>query len=136
MIYTSEGHPISQEQIVFQNFGALVNQPGGDFLEFEERLNRDYTDQNHRVFTSAATLISTPEDAADALDGNVPILYTTTHHATVQTALVFQKAPGGPVVVRGGTLWDPGTGAVRQLSAGDVATYTAAWSITTHVSND
>src|SRR5262245_1526701 len=43
MIFTESGHPISQESIVEQNFGSLVNAPGGDFLTFEGRLNRDYT---------------------------------------------------------------------------------------------
>jgi len=130
MIYTDAGHPISQESIVLQNYGSLVNVPGGDFIHFEQKLNRVYTDDNGNQFRSVATLVETPEDAADALDHDLPILYTTSHHATVQTKLIYQVAPGGPVVVKGGELWDPEPGVGRRhLSGPDVTDYSAAWSI-------
>jgi hypothetical protein len=132
MIYSAEGHPISQESIVRQNFGELVNAPGGDFLTFEGRLNRTYMDDRGRSFESVAVRIQTPAEAAESLDDNTPLLYTTAHHATVQTALVYQVAPGGPVVVKGGTFWDPAPGVGRRtMSGNDVGTFVAAWAIRT-----
>ena len=133
MIFTSQGHPISQSSIVLQNFGAFVNAPGGDFLTFESRLNRQYRDDNGNSFNSTATRIRTMEEAADALDSDIPLLYTTTHHATVQTELKYQQVPGGPKVIKGGKLWDPWPGkGWRTLNAGDVMSFIAAWSIETN----
>jgi hypothetical protein len=129
-IFTAAGHPISQDNIVIQNFGKIENTSGGDFLQFEERLNRTYVDDEGNKFKSVATRVWTPNDAADALDNDFPILYTTTHHATVQLSLTYQVAPGGPTVVTGGELWDPEPGAGnRPLSRNDVQAFTAAWSI-------
>src|SRR5689334_19805056 len=54
MIYTAAGHPISQESIVIQNFGKIENTTGGDFLTFQDRLSRVYTDDNGDKFRSVA----------------------------------------------------------------------------------
>lgn len=130
MIYTAEGHPISQESIVIQNFGKLEDAPGGSFTQFEARLNRKYKDDNGQIFTSVATRILTPAGAKDALENDLPILYTTSHHATVQLDLTYEVAPGGPVVFRGGAIWDPAPGVgTRKLSQYDVTSFVAAWSI-------
>ncbi len=88
-----------------QNYHTLVDAPGGDYIHFEQRLNRTYVDDEGNTFRSVAKLMSTPADASDALDNDLPILFTTKHHATVQTKLVYQVAPGGPVVFKGGELW-------------------------------
>jgi hypothetical protein len=133
MIFTAQGHRISQNSIVLQNFGALVNAPGGDFLTFQSRLNRQYRDDDGEVFTASATRIRTMEEAANALDNDIPLLYTTSTHATVQTELTYQQAPGGPMVIKGGKLWDPWPGkGWRRLDAGDVRNFIAAWSIETN----
>ena len=130
VIYTASGHPISQESIVIQNFGKPENATGGDFLTFSGRLNRVYTDDDGKEFRSVATGIATTQEAADALDNDLPILYTTSHHATVQFSITYQVAPNGPVAFKGGEIWDPEPGiGNRHLSLTDVATYTAAWSI-------
>ena len=129
MIFTAAGHPITQDEIVIQNYGAPINAPGGDFVHFQSKLNRSYTDSNGNKFRSRATPINTPQDAKDALDDNLPILYTTQDHATVQLSLAYEVAPGGPVAFKGGVIWDPAIGKTRNLTAQDVATYRAAWSI-------
>lgn len=132
MIFTAQGHRISQDSIVLQNFGDFRDAPGGDFLTFQTRLNRQYRDDNGVLFTSTATRIWTMEDAENALDNDIPLLYTTTNHATVQTELKYQQAPGGPMVIKGGKLWDPWPSkGWRTLSAGDVRNFIAAWSIET-----
>lgn len=133
MIYTEENHPITQEEIVQQNFGddppAIT---GGDMPMFVERLNRSYVDNNGNAFTSSATRILTPADAESALENDHPILYTTTKHATVQLEMRYQQTPGGPMAFKGGMIWDPEPGAGwHSLSVADVTPYRAAWSITT-----
>jgi hypothetical protein len=127
MIYGAQGHPISQESIVRQNFGELRNAPGGDFLTFVERLNRPYTDDRGERFLSTSTEIETPEDARNAMNDGLPILYTTSTHAMVQTSLTYQVAPGYPVVFKGGILWDPASGRNRNVNASDVVSYVQAW---------
>jgi hypothetical protein len=127
MIYGAQGHPISQEGIVKQNFGDLRNAPGGDFLTFEDRLNREYEDDRGDTFESTSEQIDTPEDARAALQTGIPILYTTSTHAMVQTSITYQKAPYGPVVFKRGILWDPANGRNRIMNAADVVSYTQAW---------
>ena len=130
MIFSEQGHPISQDSIVLQNFGSFPNAPGGDFITFQTRLTRDYKDDNGDVFSATVTRIWTVQDAADALDEDIPILYTTSNHATVQTELKYQQAPGGPMVFKGGKIWDPWPGkSWRSLNFDDVQRYAAAWSI-------
>lgn len=130
MIFTEAGHPISQDNIVLQNYKALVDAPGGDYIHFEQKLNRVYTDDDGNKFRSVATRIDTPDEAADALDADLPILYTTSQHAIVQLSLTYQVAPNGPVVVKGGEAWDPAPGAgFGPMSVSDWKTYRAAWKI-------
>lgn len=129
MIYGALGHSISQENVVLQNYHSLADAPGGDYVHFEQKLNRTYTDDSGQRFRSIATRINAPEEAAHALADDHPILYTTSDHATVQTKLVYQVAPGGPVVVKGGEIWDPNGGMMRPLASQDVARYAGAWLI-------
>lgn len=132
MIFEHQGHPTSQESIVLQNFGRLVDAPGGDFLTFEGRINRFYKDDDGNTFRAQATRILTPAQAARALRDGIPLLYSTSHHATVQTELTYQVAPGGPLVVKGGRIWDPAPGVGwRLLNIQDVQTFVAAWAIRT-----
>lgn len=130
MIYTVLGHPISQESIVRQNFGRLINLPSGPFPVTVARMNRSYTDDNGDEFTSSATQIYTMEEAQEALDNDIPLFYSTQTHATVQTELKYQQVPGGPMVIKGGRLWDPWpTKGWRKLDPDDVMKFVAAWSI-------
>lgn len=132
MVFTLQEHPISQEAVVIQNFGSLVNASSGPFPVTEARLNGTYRDANGKVFKSTATRLMTPTDAANALKNNVPIIYSTQTHATVQLSLTLQQAPGGPVVVRGGTIWDPLPGVgLRNMGPDDVMRFVAAWAMTT-----
>ena len=132
-IFTFEGHPISQEQIVSQNFGVPIDAAGGDSVQFAQRLNRHYVDSSGHRFVSVATRIRSIEEAVDALSKGVPILYNTTYHATVQTSLKYRHAPGGPFVARDGRIWDPAPGAgYRHLSLNDVTSFAAAWAIRSH----
>ena len=133
MIYTMEGHPISQDEIVRQNFGQLVNAPGGEFLTFEARMNRKYVDANGKTFKSIARRVDTIPQAMTSLRENIPILYTTKSHATVQTGLVVDVSPVDNRVV-GGQIWDPQPGfGLRPLTPQDIGSYAGAWYIQTVV---
>ncbi len=151
LIYTAEGHPISQKQIIDQNFDSLENVPTGDFLNFGDRLNRDYIDANGKKFTSSAMQIFSVEDAARSLSEGFPILYSSAHHAVVQTSMTYLHSFEGAFVMRSGIFWDPAprgsssgysaAGYVsRQFTTSDIYLtfnstdpryYSAAWSIVT-----
>jgi len=130
MIYGALGHPISQESIVMQNFGSLQNLSSGPFSITVGRMNRTYKDDNGDTFTSSTQQIYTMDQAREALDDDIPLLYSTNAHATVQTELTYQQAPGGPMVIKGGKLWDPlPTKGWRTLDPEDVRNFEAAWAI-------
>ncbi len=152
LIFTAEGHPISQEQIISQNFDDPGNIPSGDFLDFTERLNREYIDANGKKFTSSSMQIFSAEDAARSLSEGFPILFTSKHHAVVQTSMTYAHSFDGIYVMKSGIFWDPAPGSgssgfsgagyvSRQLTSSDIylsftyadpRLYTAAWSIVVH----
>ncbi len=148
LIYTAEGHPISQEQIISQNFDSPGNIPSGDFLNFVDRLNRDYLDANGKKFTSSSMQIFSTEDAARSLSEGFPILFASSHHAIVQTSMTYLHSFSGFYVMKTGVFWDPAPGnggsgyssagyISRQFSGSDIYLnfnsepryYPAAWSI-------
>ncbi len=148
LIFTAEGHPISQEQIISQNFDSLGNTPSGDFLNFVDRLNREYTDANGKKFISSSMQIFSTEDAARSLSEGFPILYASTHHAIVQTSMTYSHNFNGFYMMKTGVFWDPAPGGgssgyssvgyvSRQFSGTDIYLnfnsdpkyYPAAWSI-------
>lgn len=53
MLFGYYGHPVSQEQIVRQAFGQLVNMPGSPAL-ISQALNREWVDTRGKHFRSSA----------------------------------------------------------------------------------
>jgi hypothetical protein len=139
LIFTYEGHPISQEQIIIQNFDSLENAPAGDFLNFEDRLNGEYIDANGKKFTSGATQIFLSGEATRSLIDGFPILFKGIHHAFVQISVTYRHTFENGYVGMVGTFWDPepGVGYFRNSDIYSYINYTglgiyqAAWSITT-----
>ena len=144
----AEGHPISQEQIISQNFDSLDYIPSGDFLNFVDRLNREYTDANGKKFTSSSMQIFSTEDAARSLSEGFPILFASNHHAVVQTSMTYKHSFDGFYLMKTGIFWDPAPGSggsgyssagyvSRQFASNDIYLnfnsdpryYSAAWSI-------
>jgi Papain-like cysteine protease AvrRpt2 len=139
LIFTYEGHPISQEQIIIQNFDSLANAPAGDFLNFEERLNGEYIDANGKKFTSTAIQIFSSGDATRSLINGFPIIFSGIHHAFVQTSVTFSRSNTSNRLGTVGMFWDPepGVGYLRNSDLYSYIYYTGlgiyqpAWSITT-----
>jgi hypothetical protein len=130
MIYSSLGHAISQQRIVNQVYGTSGNYSSGALPFFNHSLNRSYLDDSGNKFSVRATVVRTPEDAVRALSSGKPIIFTSNHHVTVQTSLTYQVAPGGPVVAKGGKVWDPEPNmGWRLLTASDMSNYEAAWAV-------
>jgi Papain-like cysteine protease AvrRpt2 len=139
LIFTYEGHPISQEQIIIQNFDSLENAPAGDFLNFEDKLNGEYIDANGKKFTSDAIQIFSIADATHSLILGYPILFKGIHHAFVQTAITKKNTSESGYTGMVGTFWDPEPGVgyfrnfdiYRYINYTGLGIYNSAWSITT-----
>ena len=147
-----KGTLFHMNQIIIQNFGNLENAPDGDFLNFENRLNRDYIDANGKKFTSSAAQVFSTEDAARSLSEGFPIIFKGIHHAIVQTSLTYRHTYESLYVRIDGSYWNPeprkkdgGLGGYdnpfRQLTDADIyhnvsfadsKFYLAAWSISTN----
>lgn len=139
LIFTCEGHPISQEQIIIQNFDSLKNAPSGDFLNFEDRLNREYFDANGKKFTVDAIQVFSTASATQSLILGFPILFEGIHHAFVQTSIIYKLSNSSDQIGTVGTFWDPepGVGFFRDSDIYSYVYYTGlgiyqhAWSIKT-----
>ncbi len=139
LIFTYEGHPISQEQIIIQNFDSLANAPSGDFLNFEDRLNGEYIDANGKKFTSNAIQVYSVADATHSLIQGFPILFKGIHHAFVQISVTYRQSYQNASIGTVGKFWDPEPG-VGYFGNSDIHSYVyytglgiyqPAWSITT-----
>jgi hypothetical protein len=145
LIFTAEGHPISQDQIIKQNFSDPEEIQTSNFLQFAGRLNRDYTDANGRKFTCTSMQIFSTEDIARSLSEGFPVLfYNLNHHAVVQTSMTYYHFFSGGFRMIKGIYWDPVPGFGYGFSASNGSFYAryseadffnnnygAAWSIIT-----
>jgi Peptidase_C39 like family len=145
MIYTAEGHPISQEQIISQNFSNKEDMPTSDFLRFADRINRDYIDANGKKFTSSTMQVFSTEDIARSLSEGFPVLfYNFNHHSIVQTSMTYYHSFSGGFRMKDGIFWDPLPGFGYSSGSGSSSLYSnfsddgnlnnnssAAWSVTT-----
>jgi hypothetical protein len=112
LIYTAEGHPISQEQIISQNINDTENPLTGNFLQSEDRINRVYTDANGKKFTSMSMQVFSTEDVARSLSEGFPVLMynSINHHAFVQTSMTYWHFFTGGFKMTSGIFWDPQPG--------------------------
>ncbi|MFO0693775.1 MAG: papain-like cysteine protease family protein [Polyangiales bacterium] len=100
MVFGYHGHPTSQERIVEEAYGSLLNMPAAP-ATLLAALNRDWVDDEGRRFRS----ISSPGTtnvvyAAQDLARNQPLILGTHGHAVVLTALEYAApylaTPWGP----------------------------------------
>jgi hypothetical protein len=145
MIFTAEGHPISQEQIISQNLDNTEDKPTGDFLGFADRINRNYIDANGKKFTSSSMQIFSTEDIARSLSEGFPVLFFNfNHHSVVQTSITYYHSFNGGFRMKNGIFWDPFPGFSYGSSSGGGGLYassldggylntnsSAAWSVFT-----
>lgn len=119
MVFSYWGHPVSQQRIVQETWGGIVNMPGqpGQILA---DLNRQWTDDAGRPFRSLAD--SASADARNAvidLQQDRPLIVGALGHATVLTALTSDvNTVTGAWGVVDATVRDPwpGNGGRRSLS--------------------
>lgn len=106
-VFSYYGHTVSQEEIVKQMFGSVVNMPGQPNVILSA-LNRTWTDDNGNTFQVTANSISaTPATAAQDLSTDNPLIIGTLGHAMVLTALEYNHDSYGRGNVTSAIVRDP-----------------------------
>jgi hypothetical protein len=125
-IFRYHGFWVSQQQIVSETFGQLVNRPAYG-PQIMSAVNRTWVDEGGRRFVSHGMVLwdadaaiggieATGEASRELADGN-PLILGTAGHAVVLTALIYERdaqGRGGPNVAVVRDPW-PGRGR-RELS--------------------
>jgi hypothetical protein len=106
-IFTYHGHPVSQERIVKEAYGAIVNMPGGP-AQILAALNRTWTDDTGRKFkASGATIGTNAVTAAQDLAQGQPLIIGTLGHAMILTSLQYVRDQAGQGQVTLAIVRDP-----------------------------
>lgn len=99
MIFDYHEHPVSQERIVREAYGGIVNMPGSPQAILRS-LNRRWVDDNDEEFRVVADPFTANYlTAIDDLKDDEPQLIGALGHAVVLTAMTYYITPSGPYVV-------------------------------------
>lgn len=112
MVFRYYGFEVSQERIVAETFGQVVNMPGTT-EQILTTLSREWTDDHGRHFQVSAGLLSA-EGAAAELAADRPLMVGTLGHAMVLTALGYVKDPWYGDRVTSAVVRDPWPGRGRR----------------------
>jgi hypothetical protein len=128
MVFSYYGHPVSQERIIRETYGYIVNMPAQPWTMLGA-LNRSWVDDQGQPFQSMSSPGSTnPVAAAQDLAMNMPLIIGTLGHAVVLTGLQYaanyMNTPLGPqlgpVFITRAVVRDPWPGrGSRELSSGE-----------------
>src|SRR5262249_54150765 len=125
MLFAYYHHPVSQERIVKEVYGAPVNRPSGPGFVLASLLNRTWKDDHGDEFHSRLIGVFDPmfwQFTLDnvmlvrALEQAKPLIMGVGGHAVVLTAVDYLPTPMSPTILGAGVFdpW-PGMGA-RRLS--------------------
>ena len=117
MVFRYWGYSVSQERIVEETWGTIVNLPGQPY-QILSNLNRPWVDDNGRSFSVTGDSYSAnPVTAAQDLVNNMPLIIGTLGHAMVLTSIEYLRDMYGNVQPVTATVSDPGPGnGLRYLS--------------------
>jgi len=120
MIFGYYGHPTSQERIVQEVWGRIVDVPRRVDNVMRD-INRSWVDDRGRRFRASGqrlTLdpIELPKRAARALERDQPLIVGTLGHATVLTEMRWSIDADGWLFVSHLIVSDPADGSVRDLT--------------------
>ena len=121
MLFGYYNHPVSQERIVAEAYGGVVNMPAVSGFVIAQALNRHWTDDNGQDFDSTLTAVFDAQSGVAAINNNEivqtisngdPMLVGAAGHCTVATAVRYVPTMYGAQILGVGVfdLW-PGRGA-------------------------
>jgi len=115
MVFSYWGHPVSQERIVQETWGSIVNMPGQP-AQIVNDLNRWWIDEHGARFRVIADVYSvTAASAAQDLSSNYPLIIGSMGHAMVLTDLVYLRDAWGNGQPQQAIVRDPWPGRGRRL---------------------
>ena len=125
MVFGCYGHPVSQQRIVTEAYGAPYNIPAGSGFVIANALNRSWTDDNGRHFSSSLQAAFDAQVGVNAINSAIivnalenghPLIVGARGHAMVLTEVVWVPTPVGPSILSVGVFdpW-PGRGARNLL---------------------
>jgi hypothetical protein len=97
MVFSYNGHRVSQARIVKEAYGSVMNMPG-NYPALFGSLGRSWTDDDGDDFTVSVNHLFAPDvgvanldnsDLAQALEDENPVLYCTAQHAMVLTSMKY-----------------------------------------------
>jgi hypothetical protein len=88
MVLKYNGCEISQEKIVQETYGGLVNAPAQP-ITILRQLDRNWTSDDGEIYRVAPRIYNTPQTAAQSLEANKPMIIGTMKHAMVLTELQY-----------------------------------------------
>jgi ABC-type bacteriocin/lantibiotic exporter with double-glycine peptidase domain len=117
MVFAYWGHPVSQQEIVRQTWGGLVNMPAQPY-QIVQDLNRSWVDSGGNRFSVSGDVFSANAvTAAQDLAGDMPLILGSLGHAMVLTAITYNVAPNSQGATTGALVRDPLPGrGMRALS--------------------
>jgi hypothetical protein len=129
MLFAYYGHPVAQQRIVAEVYGAPVNMPAVAGIVMATQLNRRWVDDRGNAFGASLSGAYDPQAGVyglnnamlvNELDQNRPVIIGAAGHAVVMTAVEFVSTPAGPNITAVGVFdpW-PGRGA-RGLSRAEM----------------
>lgn len=106
-VFDYYGHSISQQRIVQETFGSIVNWPAQPSTILQA-LNRSWRDDNGNVFSvTGESYDANFVTAAQDLASDYPLIIGANGHAMVLTALVYSGNMLGQVWIQSATVRDP-----------------------------
>ena len=125
MVFAYYGHPISQQRIVSEAYGAPVNMPAVSGFLIAQALNRVWIDDRGRQFKASLKAAFDAQSGVEAINSAVivealanghPLVVGARGHAMVTTAVYYISTPNGPGILNVGVFdpW-PGVGARNLL---------------------
>lgn len=124
MVFDYYGHPVSQQRVVTEAYGAPYNIPAGSGFVIARSLSRSWIDDRGRPFRSSLRAAFDAQAGVSAINNAVvvsavaaghPLIVGARTHATVVTAVSYVPTPVGPRITGVG-VFDPWPGiGTRQL---------------------
>jgi len=145
MIFQYHGYDVSQEEIVKQTYGRLVNLPATG-QKIGRNLKSTYKTQDGREFRVSAReydllrgkLALNNSDVIRSLEEGRPLIIGSNGHAMVLTAIYYTRSPSGtPLQIIGGIVRDPWPGrGRRELTLAEMSPFYLADIRIEHNGND
>ena len=118
-LFAYHGYPVSQERIVTEVYGGVVNMRSGNYSNLSRLLNRPWQDDSGRPFSSRLTaamdllngvVAISNNTIRDALASNKPLVIGTTNHAMLAIGMRYREVGGHVAEVLGVDVFDPWPG--------------------------